>query len=86
MSKRKTPIALLRIAGIAIVLFSLLGFAIALGPSRAARIAGAAAANVLIDGLRSARSIIASLCSNCVLPRRTSTACKRICHGAGVRR
>lgn len=50
MSKRKTPIALLRIAGIAIVLFSLLGFAIALGPSRAARIAGAAAANVLIDG------------------------------------
>jgi len=50
MKKPSSPAAILRIGFAALVLLSLLGFAIALGPSRAARIAGAAASNVLVDG------------------------------------
>lgn len=50
MSGLKSPLSLVRIAGVVIVLLSFLCFAIALGPMRALRIAGAAAASVLVDG------------------------------------
>lgn len=50
MKKPRSPAAVLRIGFAVLVLLSLLGFTIALGPTRAARIAGAAVANVLVDG------------------------------------
>lgn len=50
MSGARSPMAIARIAAAVLIVLSLLGFAIAFGPSRAARIAGAAAANVLVDG------------------------------------
>lgn len=51
-----SPVAVLRIAFVALIVLSLLGFAIALGPSRAARIAGAAATHVLVDGFAEGRA------------------------------